>query len=510
MPKTSNPKFSIVIVAFNQIEFSKRCLETVFKNSKNYELILIDNASTDGTAEYFDALAKENGNIRVSHNSTNEGFSGPNNYALTIVKGRYLVLLNNDTEVPPDWLRHLEQPFLDYHTAAISGPTGSCCSLQAPYPSFHGSCGPVFEYVEGSCLCIPTSLARDIGLFATYLQFAYAEDLELSLRVRARGWTIHQVPFAIVHHRSQTAKNLPNIGEIQHRNHAAMLQRWGNYLQFRRFDLPFIIRRTAAIGDVLLTTPLIATIKKQQPQAEIYVETNFPELFRDNPHVAQAGSAFAQIYKWGNFINLDMAYESVTETHIIDAYFKRACFMGDEGKISHKTEIYPNESEFLAARALLGKKKWVAIHAGPTTWKGKNWPMERWADLSRWFLANNWKVLLVGTAGPSIPHFMDMRGQTNFHQLAAILRYCTLFTGVDSFPIHVAQSMGTPVVGLFGASDPRFILTDNSKQEAVCGTTDCAGERHRIVGQTYTECEGACMESIQVDQVIEAVERITK
>lgn len=511
MSKT--PKFSIIILAFNQLPFSKRCIETVMQHSRNYELLLVDNASNDGTAEYFDTLALDYDHIHVVHNEENEGFSKPNNNALTRAKGKYIVLLNNDTEISKNWLRLLEEPFLTDMNCAITGPAGSPCSLQAPYPSFHGSAGPKLEYIEGSCLCTPTDLAREAGLFANYLHFAYGEDLDLSLRMRARGYTIHQVPFKLVHHRSQTANQIDDIADIQARNHEALMKRWGKYLEFRRFDLPFVMRRREAIGDVLLITPLIAELRRQNPRSEIYVETNHPELFRDNPAVTKAGTAFPEVYRWATLIDLDMSYENQPETNIVDAYFKTACIQRPPADLImgwSSPSIYPSKVDFQTALATLGPKKWVAIHPGPTTWNGKNWPWDRWESLCRSLHVGGWRILLVGTPGPSLPNFMDLRGKTDFHQLAAALKYCRLFVGVDSFPMHVATAMGTPVVGLFGASDPRYILQPNDREHSVVGVADCAGARHRVAGQTYVDCDGACMKSITVEQVLAAIQKATK
>src|SRR5205823_71855 len=130
------------------------------------EFILTDNASSDGTAEYFYELTKSDSRVRVIRNSKNQGYAEPHNFALTKANAKYFVCLNNDVEVPPEWLTELARPLDREPEAAISGASGSCCSLQAPWPSFHGSPGNYYEYVEGSCLCIPTKLARENTLFA--------------------------------------------------------------------------------------------------------------------------------------------------------------------------------------------------------------------------------------------------------------------------------------------------------------------------------------------------------
>jgi ADP-heptose:LPS heptosyltransferase len=107
-----------------------------------------------------------------------------------------------------------------------------------------------------------------------------------------------------------------------------------------------------------------------------------------------------------------------------------------------------------------------------------------------------------------LPNFKDIRGETDYQQLAAVLSKCKLFVGIDSLPLHVAQAVGTRVVGLFGASDPRYILTDGAAVP-VCGTTECFGARHRVSGQTFVDCSGECMDSITVERVLEAIEKLS-
>lgn len=496
------PKFTISVLAMNGLDTTRKCIESALASKEPLEMILTDNASDDGTAEYFDELARKDTRIRVIHNKINQGYAAPHNHALTLANGKFFIALNNDVEVPKAWLTELTRPFDANTTCAITGPSGSCCSLQAPWPSFHGSPGQNYEYVEGSCLCIPVELAREVTLFAPYLHFAYAEDVDLSLRVRARGYSIHPAAFTIKHLRQFTSKNIPNIKEIQRQNHEVMVKRWGSYHKFRRFDLPFIIRRKGAIGDVLLTTPLIAEIKKQNPRSEIFIETTCHEVFKNNPNVAGTGREFPQYAKWATYIDLDMAYENMPETHIVDAYFKVANFTG----VNHKLELNFDGADVKIPVAE-GSKKWIAIHPGPTTWNGKNWSWHSWEFLCQTLLMiGKWPVI-VGMPGEALPNFRDIRGKTNFAELAATLSKCAAFIGVDSFPLHVAQSVGIPVVPLFGASDPRFILTEG-RAEPVCGTASCAGARHRVAGQTYVDCEGDCMRTIEPMAVITALDKI--
>ena len=117
----AHDKVSIVVVTYHNIEYTKRCIESVFRNTihPNFELIVVDNASNDGTPEYLNALAAEHDNVKIILNSHNLGFARANNQGLEAAAGEHFVLLNNDTIVPNGWLprllRHLAKPELGTH-----------------------------------------------------------------------------------------------------------------------------------------------------------------------------------------------------------------------------------------------------------------------------------------------------------------------------------------------------------------------------------------------------------
>jgi ADP-heptose:LPS heptosyltransferase/GT2 family glycosyltransferase len=512
-------KFSISILAVNGVSMTKRCIDSVLDGGGDFEILLTDNASTDGTAHYFDQLAAGNPHVSVVHNTENKGFSEPNNEALTRAKGEYFITLNNDTEVPPGWLDLLEAPFKKFPTAAISGPAGSCCTLRENVGGFLGDLGSNYEYVEGSCLCIPIKLARKYTLFAPYMHFAYGEDLDLSLRMRARGLTVHQVPFRIVHHRSMTARGMTFPAGVHEHNQRMLRDRWGNYLSQRRFDLPIIIHRQAALGDVLLTTPLIRALRDQQPQSKIYFESACGQVLLNNPHVrvAPPRQQFSpNIRALARHINLDMSYENMPQTHIVDAYFKKALIIPSEPGYRHTENYFTLADEEWAASSLIGaeygSERWVAVHPGPSTWRGKQWPMERFHQLCGWLRDNKWNVVLVGSSPhPSMPRALDLRGKTTCQQLGTVIKRCSFMVSIDSYPLHVAESVGVPVIGLFGITRPEFIMT-RFADIAIAGEAACAGDRHRPIfaGKTHIPCDGACVDNISIHQVVAAVEKLTQ
>jgi hypothetical protein len=103
--KYERPLISIIIMAHNQLEDTRRCIESLFRHTADYyELILIDNGSNDGTTEYFHKLQAENHTVKVIINPTNTGFAAGCNIGIRYAKGDFLLFLNNDTVVTPGWL----------------------------------------------------------------------------------------------------------------------------------------------------------------------------------------------------------------------------------------------------------------------------------------------------------------------------------------------------------------------------------------------------------------------
>ena len=120
---------SIVIVTHDNLLFTRMCLESVLACTEypDYELIVVDNGSRDGTPEYLHELAAANPHVRLVLNPDNAGFARACNQGLALARGDVLVLLNDDTLVPPGWLPRLIAPAGRPATSASSArsPTGS-------------------------------------------------------------------------------------------------------------------------------------------------------------------------------------------------------------------------------------------------------------------------------------------------------------------------------------------------------------------------------------------------
>ena len=171
---SAKPSVSIIIPVFNNWRFTYKCLRSVVKHTQgSYEIIVVDNNSTDVTPQ----LLSDTQGIQVITNTSNEVFVNACNQAARQAKGDYLLLLNNDTEVTPDWLDAMLAPFSDADTGIVGAkllyPDGSlqeaggiiwrdgtgCNYGHGDNPNLpQYSYRRVVDYCSGACLMIPRNL----------------------------------------------------------------------------------------------------------------------------------------------------------------------------------------------------------------------------------------------------------------------------------------------------------------------------------------------------------------
>ncbi len=102
------PKVSIIILNWNQPEFTINCVKGVLKQDYNdFEILLVDNGSDDNSLEIFEEEFSENKKIRILESGKNLGYAGGNNFGVKNSEGDYIVILNNDTLVEEKWLSEL-------------------------------------------------------------------------------------------------------------------------------------------------------------------------------------------------------------------------------------------------------------------------------------------------------------------------------------------------------------------------------------------------------------------
>ena len=223
---------SICIVSFKARDLLQESLRSIYATigKLSFEIIVVDNSSEDGTVEM---LKSEFPTVQLIVNDENTGYTRPNNQAMRVSKGRYLVIINPDTLVKPGAFEALAA-FLDSHPeAGIVGPKvlnrdgtlqkqcrrsearpwDAFCyfsGLSRLYPHDKRFSGYLMTYldedltheaqaVSGSCMMIRREVIEQIG-FLDEDFFAYQEDSDFCRRARLAGWKIYYNPAAQIVH----------------------------------------------------------------------------------------------------------------------------------------------------------------------------------------------------------------------------------------------------------------------------------------------------------------------
>ena len=231
-PTAAAPDVSIITPLFNKKEFTERFVQSVINSTDNisYELIFIDNGSTDGTRDYLRALEERDARIRVILNERNEGFARANNQGAAVARGRYLLFMNNDMEVKPGWLEPMVRTAQqDERVGAVGAkllfPDGTIQHagvvivedrkngdpLLATH-NFYKEAGDkpqanrpmVYQALTAACLLVPAELFSRVGGFDTGFWNGY-EDVDLCFRIQQQGYLlVYQPQSEIIHYESQS------------------------------------------------------------------------------------------------------------------------------------------------------------------------------------------------------------------------------------------------------------------------------------------------------------------
>lgn len=194
-----DPK-DILIIVHDQLEYIKKCIESIYKNTNNFTLYLWDNGSMNPTKEYLKEMSSSHDNIVLVQNSENIGFICPNNNLAAMGKSPYIILLNSDTEVIKGWDTALIGWLKENPKCKLVGYQGSTLDEDGRGNGNDWS-GNWIDYVCGWCLCISRETYNTHGLFDDVnLSFAYGEDSDLSLRIKEAGFDIYALHIKLAKH----------------------------------------------------------------------------------------------------------------------------------------------------------------------------------------------------------------------------------------------------------------------------------------------------------------------
>lgn len=262
---------SIIIVSFNTKKLTDECLSSVIRSMRqtklSYEIIVVDNISTDGTREM---LKKKYPKVIPILNKENVGFGKANNQGIRKAGGEYVLLLNSDTVVVGNAIGKLVA-FGRQHQNAFIGP-----KLLNPDRSPQSSCGPFFslpvvfaalflkgdrlgltrwspngvrrvDWVSGACILAPKRLFENGLLFDEGI-FMYMEEIDLLYRARQKGYATYFYPRSLIVHLGAASSTNKRKGPVLNIYRGFIYLYGKHYPGWRLAILKVFLRAKAAIA----------------------------------------------------------------------------------------------------------------------------------------------------------------------------------------------------------------------------------------------------------------------
>lgn len=335
------PDVSIVIPVYNNILDTLLCIVSILdaEGDATFEIIVADDGSKDATTQIIPLIG---GCVRHVRHARNHGFLGNCNAAAAHARGKYILLLNNDTLVMPHWLDALLDPFTRFERVGLTGAKlinwngtlqeaggiywrdGSAWNFgrdqvaRAPQFSYLKD----VDYISGAAICLPSEIWLEMDGFDPLFSPAYCEDSDLAFRLRAAGYRTLLTPDAeVIHHegRSHGRDVSSGIKAYQVTNMQRLLSRWRDVLErdhypnaenvFRARDRSFDKRHVLVVDHYVPQWNQDAGSRSTYNCIEAFIElgysvTLWPDnLWRDPDYVPVYQSMGVEVIYGNEFVN---------------------------------------------------------------------------------------------------------------------------------------------------------------------------------------------------------------
>jgi ADP-heptose:LPS heptosyltransferase len=255
------------------------------------------------------------------------------------------------------------------------------------------------------------------------------------------------------------------------------------------------------LGDEIMALPVFETLRGKYPADHLAVLTNFPDLYERHPFVDAVNEIPAAVDRYIFLRGADRRE------------YRLACYARSAGvplPVMPPHLYYEDWTAPQLAALPAGKGPVVALCAG-ASWPTKRWPIERWRALARTLEERGCRIVELGRGEEPVGAGLCLVNQTTVREAACILHHAALLICCDSGLMHLALAAATPVVALFGPTDPDILIRDEPNFHPLRSRQECRGFWNKAPGEPVPgECpwnHACCLDSVSVAEVLQAVQK---
>lgn len=536
-------KISIIVPLF------KNSIENMIEswdfhlNGYTYEIIFVDDNCPDNSKELALKLLLQKKNEfkkpvgTIISSSVTQGWGASCNIGAQFSKGEVLIFLNPELKLFPGWITslikyvhnsdigmvgslHVKESDETIKNAGLEWIWSENEFLEIGSKSFEqkkinnafpiNDCPKdIFKLSTKECLdssCIATVKSRflDVGGFSPNLFSKKWADADLCMTFLEKGYRLIYQPTSTVYHNEIETKY-----ENKHEDNGKsyFYNKWITSLRINNLVKDkikvdesvknILIKRQAAHGDVLIAAAVAPALKKKYPGCKIMFQTDCPEVLKNNPWIDKVIETPSE-RQFNYLCNLDMIYEYRPNINILTAYAEAINVDVHDCKLFLDTSIIDVPDNY------------VVFHAGKTLWAGRNWSPIKFDQLSKKIKQDGYNIVCVGTESDKLTFCcdLDLRGKTSISQLAHVIKNSKYFIGIDSFPMHVAQTFNIKSIVFFGSINPKTRIISDFVSGITAKDLQCLGCHHKkLTPCTSTNiCEigvQECINQVSVDMMYE-------
>ncbi len=283
--------------------------------------------------------------------------------------------------------------------------------------------------------------------------------------------------------------------------HARRVMRAVRWPVKRRLGIPrtILVELRWRLGDEIMALPVFESLRGHYPSDHIAVLSNYPELFDGHPFVDSVNTIPASVDR---YLLLRGAPRDIYR-------LQHYCRVAGVPMPVSRPHLYFQDWAAPQLEGLpQGDGPVIAVAAG-TTWPTKHWRMERWRELCRTLHDRGARIVELGRDTEPIGAGLNLINKTSVREAACVLHHADILISCDSGLMHLALAANTPVVALFGPTEPNILIQNESSFYPIQSTQECRGLWNKAeTPPDMHACpwnHACCLDSITVQHVLDIV-----